>query len=44
MGGDILNWLYCLPKNVFLHIMMHFSTYVGSELWFVWIVILKEYT
>ena len=41
---DILNRLYYPPKNVFLHPMMHFSTYVGSEFWFVWIVILKEHT
>ena len=31
MGVDILNRLYCLRKNVFLHPKMHFSTFVGSS-------------
>ena len=35
MGVDNLNWLYCLLINAFVHPSMHFSTYVGSEFWFV---------
>ena len=43
MGVDIQNWLFVFRKMYFLHPMMHFSTYVGSEFLLVWIVILKEH-